>query len=55
MRQVINDNPQLGNAIERFDAVRLILPADRDTRVATLTPAARWRWFRSRKPLATHA
>lgn len=45
----------LGEAIERFDRVRLILPAEKDTRVATLTAAARWRWFRARKPLATHA
>jgi hypothetical protein len=45
----------LGEAIERFDRVRLILPAGKDTRVASLTAAARWRWFRARKPLAAHA
>jgi len=45
----------LGEAIERFDRVRLILPAPKDTRVATLTAASRWRWFRTRKPLAAHA
>lgn len=45
----------LGDALQRFGAVRLILPTDKETRVATLTPAARWRWFRSRKPLAAHA
>jgi hypothetical protein len=41
----------LGDAIERFGEVRVILPADTGTIVATLTPAARWRWFRARKPL----
>ncbi len=45
----------LGDAIDRFGRVRLILPAGKDTRVATLTAAARWRWFRTRKPLAEHA
>ncbi len=45
----------LGDAIERFDRVRLILPAGKDTRIATLTGSARWRWFRARKPLAAHA
>jgi len=45
----------LGEAIERFDRVRLILPAGKDTRVASLGARARWRWFRSRKPLAAHA
>ena len=45
----------LGEAIERFERVRLVLPAEKDTRVATLTAAARWRWFRARKPLAAHA
>jgi hypothetical protein len=45
----------LGDAIARFDAVRLILPAAPGTRIATLTGASRWRVFRSRKPLAAHA
>jgi hypothetical protein len=45
----------LGEAIERFERVRLILPTGKDTRVATLTAASRWRWFRTRKPLAEHA
>jgi len=35
--------------------VRLILPSRDDICVATLTGAARWRLFRSRKPLAAHA
>jgi hypothetical protein len=33
----------------------VILPSAKETRVAMLTPAAKWRWFRARKPLATHA
>jgi hypothetical protein len=45
----------LGRAIERFDNVRLILPAGKDTRIANLDGASRWRWFRARKPLAAHA
>ena len=45
----------LGDAIERFDRVRLVLPAANGTRIATLTGSARWRWFRARKPLAAHA
>lgn len=34
---------------------RLVLPSRSDTCVATLTPAARWRIFRARKPLAAYA
>ncbi len=45
----------LADALERFGTVRLILPSERGTRVATLTPASRWRLFRARKPLAFHA
>lgn len=45
----------LGGAIERFEGVRLILPGFADTRIATLTGASRWRWYRPRKPLAAHA
>jgi len=45
----------LGDSIERFERVRLVLPAAADTRVANLTAASRWRWFRTRKPLAEHA
>jgi hypothetical protein len=46
---------ELGNAIERFDRVRIILPAGKDTRIATLGGYSRWRWYRARKPLAAHA
>jgi len=45
----------LGDAIARFGTVRLVLPGDRTTHVSTLTASARWRWFRARKPIATHA
>lgn len=46
---------QLGAAIERFEAVRIILPAGDDTLVAHVGSASRWRWYRARKPLHTHA
>jgi hypothetical protein len=46
---------ELGDAIARFDRVRIILPSENATRVANLTAAARHRWFRRRKPLAAHA
>jgi len=45
----------LGHAVERFDRVRLVLPSADATVIATLTGAARWRWFRPSKPLATYA
>jgi hypothetical protein len=45
----------LGEAIERFDRVRLILPSSGDTLVATLTASARWRWFRAARPLSAYA
>jgi hypothetical protein len=45
----------LGEAIERFDRVRLILPSSGDTLVATLTGSSRWRWFRPAKPLSAYA
>ncbi len=45
----------LGVAAQRFDGVRIVLPGPRDTLVATLSPQAKWRWFRARKPLAAHA
>ncbi|HEX6635057.1 MAG TPA: hypothetical protein VF038_13885 [Usitatibacter sp.] len=45
----------LGRAIERFGSVRLVLPRANDTLVAHLGPAARRRWLRRRKPLASHA
>ena len=45
----------LSRAIDRFDRVRLVLPAAGATCVATLTRAARWRWYRSAKPLSAYA
>ncbi len=44
----------LRDAIERFDAVRIILPAGNDTLVASVTAGTRWRWLRRTKPLAAH-
>jgi len=41
----------MDSAIDRFGAVRLVLPSQRGTCVATLDRAARWRWFRPRRPL----
>jgi len=46
---------ELGAAIERFGTVRIVLPRAGDTLVATLGPAARRRWLRRARPLATHA
>ena len=46
---------RLGNAIARFGRVRLIMPAAADTMVATLDGAARWRFLRGAKPLASYA
>ncbi|MEO5694874.1 MAG: hypothetical protein ABIQ72_17200 [Usitatibacter sp.] len=45
----------LGELAARFGGVRLVLPTERDTLVATISPAAKWRWFRRAQPLATHA
>lgn len=45
----------LRDAVERFEAVRIILPARSDTLVANVTAGTRWRWLRRRKPLAAHA
>ena len=46
---------RLDRAVERFGAVRLVLPAGDRVRIDTLTPSSRWRWFLRRKPLAAHA
>jgi len=45
----------LEKAVARFGSVRLVLPVGEHVRLATLTPTARWRWFRMRRPLAEHA
>jgi hypothetical protein len=41
-------------AIDRFDGVRIILPAGRDTLVAQVTASTRWRLFRSVQPLTAY-
>lgn len=46
---------ELGAAVDRFEAVRIILPAGDDTLVASVGASSRWRWYRTRKPLHTHA
>jgi hypothetical protein len=45
----------LAGALARFGEVRIVLPFERGTRVARVNAAARWRVFRPRRPLATHA
>jgi len=45
----------LGPTIERFEAVRLVLPAAHGSRIANLTPRSKLRWYRRAKPLAHHA
>ncbi len=46
---------RLADGIERFDRVRAILPCGVDTKIATMTGSARWRWFRAAKPLSAYA
>jgi hypothetical protein len=41
--------------MERFEGVRLVLPAHHETRIASLRPSARWRWFRGREPINARA
>lgn len=45
----------VGDLLERFESVRLVLPGHHETRVARLGRSARWRWFRRRAPLNLHA
>jgi len=45
----------MGDAVERFDRVRVILPSAAGTVVATLTGSSRWRWFRPSRPLSAYA
>lgn len=45
----------MDEAVHRFDGVRIVLPGPRDTLVSTISARARWRWLRTRKPLAAHA
>jgi hypothetical protein len=46
---------ELAGAIERFGTLRILLPAGGDTLVAAIGAASRWRWYRARRPLRTHA
>lgn len=41
--------------LERFESVRIVLPAHHETRSSTIEPGARWRWFRGRAPLNADA
>lgn len=45
----------LGAAIARHRRVRIVMPGEDRTRIATLSPSSRWRFFRARKPIAHHA
>jgi hypothetical protein len=46
----------LGEALERFGSVRIVLPASARTAVATITSGARWRGLlRPRRALSSHA
>jgi len=42
-------------ALARFGTVRLVLPSEKDTVVATLESGARWRWWRRARSLTAHA
>jgi hypothetical protein len=46
---------RLGDLLHRFEAVRIVLPARHETRVATLGAGARWRWFRRGKAVNADA
>lgn len=46
---------QLGDLTSRFGGMRLVLPTERDTLVATIAPSAKWRWLRAARPLASYA
>lgn len=45
----------LASALPRLGDVRIVLPGPRDTAVFTLGRPSRWRFFRSRVPIGTHA
>jgi hypothetical protein len=46
---------RLDSAAARFGGVTLVLPATADTVIAEYSSSAKWRWLRSRRPLASHA
>ena len=45
----------VGDAAARFGTTRVVLPGDAATVIATLKPASKWRFLRSRRPLSHHA
>ena len=45
----------MADVLSRHAPVRIVLPSSRDTCVATLERAARWRLFRRPRPLSVHA
>ena len=45
----------LGEALDVFGRIRLVLPSERDTAVFDIAARARWRLFRRPRPLASHA
>jgi hypothetical protein len=46
---------KLGSTISRWGTVRLVMPSRTRTLIATLTRGARWRLFRTARPLESHA
>lgn len=42
---------EMGRLLERFDAIRIVLPAHHETRVASIGSSSRWRWLRRRSAL----
>lgn len=45
----------LASALARIGDVRIVLPGPRDTAVFALGAHSRWKFFRARKPIASHA
>jgi hypothetical protein len=46
---------RIGDLLSGYGGVRIVLPAAHDTAVFDIVPRARWRLFRSRRLLASHA
>ena len=45
----------LGEVARKSGGVRVILPGEKDTVIATLAPSTRWRMLRTRKAVSHHA
>jgi hypothetical protein len=45
----------LGEVVDRFERVRLVLPSEKGSVLATITPRSKLRWYRRAKPLSHHA